>query len=173
MDTLSDYFVVYKHIPTKLPTSETDYLLLKAMCEGVSKSILLKCGCEYGFGQEIDARVHATQLHLLSKDDLTGFPTNNLPSERVFFVFDRKATTAKCQNKLFKAKSIRNDMILCQYLQIIPEQNVKQIMKVLAKHEEDWNASQKELYKKKIIEKLRKARNQSIYTTKLLQQCKQ
>ena len=46
-------------------------------------------------------------------------------------------------------------------------------MKVLVKHEEDWNASQKELQEKKIIEKLRKASNQSIYMTKLLQQCKQ
>ena len=58
-----------------------------------------------------------------------------------------------------------------QYLQRIPEQKVKQIMKVLDKHEEDWNASQKELHENKTIEKLRKASNQSIYTTKLLQQC--
>ena len=42
-------------------------------------------------------------------------------------------------------------------------------MKVLAKCGEDWNASQKELQKKKIIEKLCKASNKSVYTTKLLQ----
>lgn len=45
-------------------------------------------------------------------------------------------------------------------------------MKVLAKRKEDSNASQKELREKKIIEKLRKGSNQSIYTTKFLQQCK-
>ena len=43
----------------------------------------------------------------------------------------------------------------------------------MGKHDEDWSASQKKLQKKKIIEKLCKAGNQSIYTTKLLQSCKQ
>lgn len=46
-------------------------------------------------------------------------------------------------------------------------------MKVLAKREEDWNASQKKFGKKKIIEKLHKGSHESFYTTKLLQQCKQ
>ena len=75
----------------------------------------------------------------------------------------------KSRNKLAKAKSIRNDMILHQSLQRIPKQKVTQIIKVLAKREEVWDASQKELQKKKIIEKLHKASNQSIYTTTLFQ----
>ena len=91
-----------------------EYKINNAICEGESKSILLQCGCEYGFGQEIDAPVCATQLHLLKKEHLAGPPTNNIPCERVIFVFDRKATAAKCRKKLFKAKSIRNDMILHQ-----------------------------------------------------------
>ena len=37
MDTLSDYLVEYYHVTIKAPTSETDHLLLKAMCEGASK----------------------------------------------------------------------------------------------------------------------------------------
>ena len=97
MDTLSDYLVVYKHVSIKPPTSETDQLLLKAMCEAASKSLLLQCGHEYGFGQEIDAPVCATQLHLLSKEDLAGLPTNNIPSERVISVFDKKAIAVKCK----------------------------------------------------------------------------
>ena len=60
-------------------------------------------------------------------------------------------------------------MVLHQSPQIIPDQKVKQMMKVLATSEEDWNASRKELHKKKIIEKLRKSSNQFIYTTKLFQ----
>ena len=137
MDTLSNYLVMYKHVPVKPPTSKTDHLLLMAMYEGASKSMLLQCGREHGFGQEIDAPVHAMQLHLLSRKDLARLPTNNIPSECVFSVFDRKATAGKCQNKLFKAKSNKNDMILYQSLQRIPEQKVKQIMKVLVKREED------------------------------------
>ena len=97
--------------------------------------VLLQCGCKYGFSQEIDASVRTTQLHLFSKEDLAGLPTNNIPSEHVLSVFDWKATAAKCRNKLFKAKSIRNDMILHQSSQRIPEQKVKQIMKVSAKCE--------------------------------------
>ena len=128
---------MYKHVPVKPPTSKTDHLLLMAMYEGASKSMLLQCGREHGFGQEIDAPVHAMQLHLLSRKDLARLPTNNIPSECVFSVFDRKATAGKCQNKLFKAKSNKNDMILYQSLQRIPEQKVKQIMKVLVKREED------------------------------------
>ena len=58
--------------------------------------ILLQCGREYGFDQEIDAPVCATKLHLLSKEDLPGLPINNIPSEPVFSIFDRKATAAKC-----------------------------------------------------------------------------
>ena len=87
MDTLFDYLLVYKHVSIEPPTSETDHLLLKAMCEGASKSILLQCGGKYEFGQETDAPVPATQLDLLSKEDLAGLPTNNKPSERLFSVF--------------------------------------------------------------------------------------
>ena len=107
MDILSDYLVVYKHVPIEPPTSETVHLLLKAMCEGASKSILLQCGRKDRFGQEIDAPVCAAQLNLLNKDNLAGVPTNNIPSERMFSVFDRKATAAKCRNKLYKVNSIR------------------------------------------------------------------
>ena len=139
----------------------------------MSKSTLLKCRSEYEFDQEIDAPVQDTHLHLLTKVDLADLPTNNISSERVYSFFNRKATAAKCRNKLFKTKSVTNDMILHQSSQRIPKQKVKQRMKVLAKREEDWSASQKQLHEKNIIEKLHKASNQSIYTTKLLQDCKQ
>ena len=127
----------------------------------MSKATLLKCRSEHEFGQEIDVPVQDMQLHLLTKEDLADLPTNNIPSERVYF-FNRKATAAKYRNKLFKTKSITNDMILHQSLQRIPKQKVKQRMKVLAKREEDWNALQKQLHEKNIIEKLHKASNQSI-----------
>ena len=45
-----------------------EYKLNNAMFKGESKSILLQCGCEYGFGQEVDAPVCATQVHLLKKE---------------------------------------------------------------------------------------------------------
>ena len=79
MDTLSNYLFVYMYASIEPPTSETDDLLLYAMCEGASKSILLQCGREYGFGQEIGTPVYSTQLHLLSKEGLAGLSTNDIP----------------------------------------------------------------------------------------------
>ena len=49
---------------------------------------------------------------------------------------------------------------------------MKEIRKILNIREENRNDCRKELQEKKMIEKLKKANNQSIYTTKLLNQCK-
>ena len=48
----------------------------------------------------------------------------------------------------------------------------EQIFKLLNQREDDWNKQQNFLKDKKILEKLKKANNQSIYTNKLLQTCK-
>ena len=46
------------------------------------------------------------------------------------------------------------------------------IFKLLHKREEDWNKEQNILQNKKIMEKIDKAKTQSLYTTKLLASCK-
>ena len=80
---------------------------------------------------------------------------------------------AKSCNHKFKAKSIQNDMTLYQSLvSNIPDQKVSAILKILNAREKEWDSKQRELHENKIIEKLKKANNQSIYTRKLLQQCK-
>ena len=110
---------------------------------------------------------------MLTAEELTQLPANNIPSERIFSVFDRKAVAAKSRNHKFKAKSIRNDMTLYQSsVSNIPDQKVSAILKILNAREKEWDSKQRELHENKIIEKLKKANNQSIYTTKLLQQYK-
>ena len=80
---------------------------------------------------------------------------------------------AKLHNHKFKAKSIRNDMTLNQSsVSNIPDEKVSAILKILNAQEKEWDSKQTELYENKIIEKLKKANNKSIYTTKLLQECK-
>ena len=80
---------------------------------------------------------------------------------------------AKLHNHKFKAKSIRNDMTLNQSsVSNIPDEKVSAILKILNAQEKEWDSKQRELHENKIIEKLKKANNQSIYTTKLLQQYK-
>ena len=161
MDTLEQYLVKYRHIVVSPPTNETETLLLESMCLNASMSMMLKCGREYGFADK-NAPARATAVN-----------SNNIPSERIFSVFDRKAVTAKSSNHKFKAKSIRNDMTIYQSsVSNIPDQKVSAILKILNAREKEWDSKQRELHENKIIEKLKKANNQSIYTTKLLQQYK-
>ena len=155
MDTL------YRHIVVSPPTNETETLLLESMCLNASMSMMLKCGREYSFADK-NAPARATAVN-----------SNNIPSERIFSVFDRKAVTAKSSNHKFKAKSIRNDMTIYQSsVSNIPDQKVSAILKIPNAREKECDSKQRELHENKIIEKLEKANNQSIYTTKLLQQCK-
>ena len=133
---------------------------------------MLQCGRECGFADKNEPAPE-TQLNLLTAQELAQLATNNIPTEKIFLVFDRKAVAAKSRNHKFKAKSIRNDMTLYQSsVSNIPDQKVSAILKILNAREKEWDSKQRELHENKIIEKLKKANNQSIYTTKLLQQYK-
>ena len=74
----------------------------------------------------------ATQLNLLTAEELAQLPTNNIPSEGIFSVFDRKAVAAKSRNHKFKAKSIQNDLTLYQpSVSNISDQKLSAILKIL------------------------------------------
>ena len=133
---------------------------------------MLQCGRECGFADKNEPAPE-TQLNLLTAQELAQLATNNIPTEKIFLVFDRKAVAAKSRNHKFKAKSIRNDMTLYQSsVSNIPDQKVSAILKIPNAREKECDSKQRELHENKIIEKLKKANNQSIYTTKLLQQYK-
>ena len=119
----------------------------------------LQCGKEYGFADKNEpARV--TQLNLLTAEELAQLPTNNIPRESIFSIFDRKAVAAKSRNHKFKATSIRNDMTLYQSsVSNIPDQKVSAILKILNAREKEWDSKQRELHENKIIEKLEKTVN--------------
>ena len=159
MDTLEQYLVKYCHVVVSPPTNETETLLLESMCLNVSKSMMLQCGREYGFANKNES-ARATQLNLLTAEELAQLPANNIPSERTFSVFDRKAVTAKSRNHKFKAKHIRNDRTFYQSsVSNIPDQKVSEILKILNAQEKEWDSKQRELHKNKIIEKLKKDTN--------------
>ena len=70
---------------------------------------------------------------MLTLEELANLPTNNIPSEGIFWVFDRKAVAAKPYNHKFKAKSIRNGMTLYQSsVTFVPDQNISMISKMLS-----------------------------------------
>ena len=51
-------------------------------------------------------------LHLHQQKQLDGLPSNNCINERDLSKFDKEAYVAKCRNRRFKAKNIRNNMVL-------------------------------------------------------------
>ena len=86
---------------------------------------------------------------------------NNIVAECNLSVFDRKAAVAKCRNKKFKAKSIRNDVVLHKSsFETSPDYVIKKMVKLLNKREDDWTQKQKSLLKLKIEEKMEIAKKQ-------------
>jgi hypothetical protein len=82
MDTLSEkpeYAVEYSfEVPE--PTEEIEKLLLDKFCVGVAESLKTQKGREYGFDSSKKQR--ATNLALLSDEELNGLPPNNMICER-------------------------------------------------------------------------------------------
>ena len=170
LGTLEAYTVQYRHIDIEEPTSELEITLLKDMCVHASKTIKLQCGREYGFGQYNDIR--ATHIHKLTVEERKDLESNNVMCERELGVFDHRAIVSKCRNNKFKAKSLRNDMVLHSVSLDGASKISTAIAKLLNKREDEWNEEQKTLLRLKVEEKIKKAMNASNYTTKLLINCK-
>ena len=80
---------------------------------------------------------------------------------------------AKSRNYKFKAKGIRNDVVLHQnFSTSTPDHIMKKLGTILNKREDEWTQEQKRLLKLKIEEKIETAKKQSQYVNKLLAQCK-
>lgn len=140
------------------------------MCISAAAAVKLQCGREYGFS---NAEKRATDLSTLDADALEGLPTNNLVTERDLSRFDREAQVAKSRNRRFKAKNIRNNMVLYKTKSKIKVDKIsKQIAEMLNQREEKWNQSQQEKLKRRLEEKLKKSARAKDYTRKLLQNCK-
>ena len=135
-----------------------------------ASAVKLQCGREYGFG---DDKARATDFSLLNDSDLEGLPTNNLIAERDLSRFDREANVAKSRNRRFKAKNIRNNMVLYKSKNEIKLDKLsKKLPIILSNRETNWNILQQEKLKRKLEEKLKKSSKAKDYTKNLLQNCK-
>ena len=105
---------------------------------------------EYGFSD--GEKLRATDLSMLSASDLEGPPTNNLATEKDLSQFDREAKVARSRNRRFKAKIIRNNMVLYKTKQQIKIDNevTKKLSLILGQFEAKWNNMQKEKLKKRL-----------------------
>ena len=96
-----------------------------------------------GFGDNTE-KERATDISKLSLEERKDLPTNNLITERNLSVFDRRASkSAKCRNRKFTAKGIRNDMVLHKSKVIVVEKSSWKLTKLLSEREKNWNESQK------------------------------
>ena len=171
MDTLSTFVVEMRHVPVEKPTTELGSKLLNLMCLEAAEGVMLQCGAEYGFAQESSKR--ATDLSLLTEEELEGLATGNLKCERHLSVFDnRSEKVAKCRNQKFTAKSIRNDVMLYRKVQTVVDPATKLITKLLDERESIWTENQKKVMQERIKLKLQKAVNLNVMLKKLLIDCK-
>ena len=110
--TESIYGQVSPYIVIQEPTSEVEIMLLKEMCHDVTKTIELQCGRGYSFGENTELPQRAMEIHKLSDEEKKDLESNNVLAERELGVFDHRSVIANSQNYKFKAKSLRNDMVL-------------------------------------------------------------
>ena len=86
--------------------------------------------------------------------------------------FDRDAQVVKGKNRRFKAKNIRNNMVLYKTKSEIKVDKISKKIaqfEILSQREERWNQSQQEKIKQRLKEKLKKSARAKDYTRKLLQ----
>lgn len=173
LETLKNYIVEYRHITLNKPVSEVEISLLRQMCYEAAKTIQLQCGREYGIGAYSQLPQRATQIFNLTVDERSSLETSNVICERELGVFDHRSHVAKSRNKRFKAKNLRNDMVLhkSNFDNAVSKLSTA-ILKQINQQELEWTNEQKELHRKKVEEKMEQARHTSEYTNKLLQKCK-
>ena len=74
--TLHKFVIEMRHVPVHKPETELGAKLIRLMCIGAADGVMLQCGAEYGFAPQSSTR--ATDLSLLTKEQLEGLPTENL-----------------------------------------------------------------------------------------------
>ena len=75
MDTLKDYVIDHPHVKVQKPTTDIEEKILQKMYIDAAEVLDGQAGREYGFGSYKKKPARASQLHLLSKDNLADLPT--------------------------------------------------------------------------------------------------
>ena len=105
-----------------------------------------------------DVTQRATRINSLTSDERENLPTNNLNYERYLAKFGYLAAqSAAHSNKLFKAKRIRDNLILSDAEDsLLAERSMNKTMKILDEMEISWSSKQKELKKERLFENIKK-----------------
>ena len=109
-NTLPNFVVKMHGISVPEITSELTQNIINRMYSSAAAALKQQCGREYEFSD--GEKLRATDLSVLFVSDLEGLTTNNSATERDLSQFDREAKVARSPNRWFKAKNIRNNMVL-------------------------------------------------------------
>ena len=118
------------------------------MCLHAAQVFDCQTGREYGFGNFcLSNPPGATELHLLTNEELAGLPTNNLECERHLAGFGKRAAVAKFRNKRFTAKGTSNycTLLISNSFQTKNEKKFNKVVKFLNEMELKWVAEQKKI----------------------------
>ena len=95
------------HIKVFTPTFELFCKIVNKMCLHATQVFDCQTGKEYGFGKFcLSNSPGATELNLLTYDELAELPNNNLEYERHLAGFGKRAAVEKFRNQRFTAKGI-------------------------------------------------------------------
>ena len=141
LNCLSDWHVEWKRVKISIPESDLGKLIITRMCDAVAEGLRLQRGREYGFYNE-DFTPRAAIISEMQDIDLELIPSNNLICERNLSKFSNLAEkSAKCSNRHFKAKCIRNDITLYKVEQLKKVSN--SLKTILDRSEYEWYKEQK------------------------------
>lgn len=76
--------------------------MVQQMALQAAKDIGLQRGAEYGFSQQRSVR--ATEISLLTPEEICGLPVNNMPCERQFSKWDRMINRSANGSSQFQGK---------------------------------------------------------------------
>ena len=141
LNCLSDWHVEWKRVKISIPESDLGKLIITRMCDAVAEGLRLQRGREYGFYNE-DFTPRAAIISEMQDMDLELIPSNNLICERNLSKFSNLAEkSAKCSNRHFKAKCIRDDITLYKAEQLKKVSN--SLKTILDRCEYEWYKEQK------------------------------
>ena len=145
-DTLAEFHVEWTHVKMNdnRPISDLDHFLLGVMCKQAALGVELQCKREYWDDDE----TRATPLFRLTEEERAHLPTNNLSAEKYLARFGYLASqSAGHSNWLFKAKRIKDGLMLTGESASKVERSVFAVLKALDTMEVKWSERQKEAKK--------------------------
>ena len=104
-----------------------------------------------------ESSTRAIDISKLTTEQHQDLPTGNLKCERHLSVFDKRSKVAKCRNRKFTAKSIRNNVMLYRKVQNTVDPAMKMITKLLDERKSQWTMNQRKAFEERIKLKLQKA----------------